>query len=652
MNLLGTGHLRTPQRIAIACGLAVLLTLLFAWPAVRLLVRDQEYRLMDYGFVLRGPVDARGSGVWLVLVDDDSLEPYGFNSPTPRALLANVIRALAAKGVRCIGLDFTLDRPHLAAQDADLQAAIAGSPVPVVLLNTVLPRYRTERTAVGFAEVITDGGNRARAIELRVADGTPAFAAALYSACTGAAPPALEQPALLNFQGPPSRTTDARSTFPAISARHVAGYPAPALRGKIVLVGSGKAELGDVFLTPFSTAQSGYRPSFGVELHATLLAMLVEGRELRPLGNGMLLPLVALLFLGIAGTALAGGVRTTLPAGMALTAGWVALAALLFIRADRVLPVLLPLVLGAVGFVACQMVLYLTESRQTRFLTATFSRYLSPQVLDAVLAGRVSVNLGGEMRHMTILFSDLAGFTNVAERLDPREVVALLNQYLSAMVDAVFAEEGTIGSFMGDGILAYFGAPNPQPDHAVRACRAALRMQAALEQLNAGWRDRPWGAQHMRIGIHSGDVVIGNIGSQQRTEFTLTGDAVNLASRLEGVNKLFGSRVIVSDVTLRQTGGRFATRELCRVIVKGRSEPVGIHELLEPPGNGGGAPPQPDYAAGLAAFYGGRLAEGESCFTAVARSDPAAAFMADRCRELLGGALPSGWNGAIALTSK
>jgi adenylate cyclase len=279
-------------------------------------------------------------------------------------------------------------------------------------------------------------------------------------------------------------------------------------------------------------------------------------------------------------------------------------------------------------------------------------------VRELVERGR-HLELGGEERRVTILFSDLAGFTTLAETLPPVGVVALLNEYLGAMTEVIYVERGTVGDFVGDAVLAYWGAPTEQPHQAARACRAALAMQSALTGLNARLGARGLPALNQRIGIHTGEVIVGNIGSEQHREFTVIGDAVNLASRLEGANKRFGTGILVSGDTLAETDGAFVTRELARVVVQGRAAPVAVHELRavqEPPAAGTSSARQrsPTYAEALEMFYTGELRGARAGFLAAWEqdADAAARFMAAQCGALLAAPLPQPWDGALRLSEK
>ena len=213
---------------------------------------------------------------------------------------------------------------------------------------------------------------------------------------------------------------------------------------------------------------------------------------------------------------------------------------------------------------------YVTEGRQKAFYRHAFKHYLSPVVIDRLLEEPSRLKLGGERRELSIFFSDLQGFSSISERLDPQALTTLLNDYLSDMTDIILEEEGTVDKYEGDAIIAFWNAPLTQPDHALRACRAALRCQQKLRERNQEFLQRAGSAFWMRIGINTGPVVVGNMGSRQRFDYTVLGDAANLASRLEGANKAFGTDTMVAESTWIQTNGQLKGREIGLLRVVGR----------------------------------------------------------------------------------
>ncbi len=222
----------------------------------------------------------------------------------------------------------------------------------------------------------------------------------------------------------------------------------------------------------------------------------------------------------------------------------------------------------------------LTEVKKRKFLEDTLTRYVTKQVVDLILENPESIILDGEEREATVLFSDIRGFTSLSESMKPTEVVQMLREYFRLMVGAVFDFQGTVDKFIGDAIMAIFGAPTPQPNHAELAVRSALNMQTLLQEFNTNRAKEGKTPIHVGVGINTGDVVVGNIGSEERLEYTAIGDAVNLASRLEGINKQYGTAIIISEQTYQQASSCLEVRELDKVRVKGKFKPVKIFEAM------------------------------------------------------------------------
>ena len=242
-------------------------------------------------------------------------------------------------------------------------------------------------------------------------------------------------------------------------------------------------------------------------------------------------------------------------------------------------PVLPGVALG-LSFTLAAAFSYATEGRQKLYIRRMFGQYMSETVINHLLEHPEKLQLGGERRRVTLFFSDLAGFTTISERLSAETVVSLLNDYLSAMTEIILDEAGTVDKFEGDAIMAFWGAPLDQADQAARACRAALRQQAALQELNRQFAGLNLPPLSMRIGLNTGDAIVGNLGSAKRFDYTVIGDTVNLASRLEGVNKFYGSHIMASEATAAECTGTVEFRELDLVAVKGKEQAIRVFEVL------------------------------------------------------------------------
>ena len=223
----------------------------------------------------------------------------------------------------------------------------------------------------------------------------------------------------------------------------------------------------------------------------------------------------------------------------------------------------------------------LTEEENVKYIRSTFSKFVSKDVVNELLANPESLKLGGEKKEITIFFSDIRGFTNISESLSPEELVGLLNDYLSEMTEIVLAYKGTVDKYMGDAIMAFWGAPVPEPDHAYLACLAAVEQLTVLKRLQQKWRDEGKPNIDIGIGLNTGFAVVGNMGSSHRMDYTVMGDTINLGSRLEGTNKVYTTKIIISDNTYEKVKDKIIARQLDVIRVKGKNEPVEIYELLD-----------------------------------------------------------------------
>ena len=311
-------------------------------------------------------------------------------------------------------------------------------------------------------------------------------------------------------------------------------------------------------------------------------------------------------------------------------------------------PVVVQVTAVLTALIAGVVINYATEGRQKAFLKQAFRFYLNPEVIDRIIRDPSQLKLGGERRELTIFFSDLQGFSSISERLDPEGLTTLLNDFLSDMTDIVLEAGGTLDKYEGDAIIAFWNAPLGQPDHAVRACSATVRCQLRLAERADEFKARCGADLVMRAGLNTGEVVVGNMGSKQRFNYTVLGDAANLASRLEGANKAFGSRVMVSESTWKQTGGAFIGRELAQLRVVGRSAPVTVFELA-----GFAGDPIPAawarFGEGLAHSYRGETREALDIFLSIPDDNPSQKY-AERCRALLDQGVA--WDGIWNLTEK
>jgi adenylate cyclase len=313
----------------------------------------------------------------------------------------------------------------------------------------------------------------------------------------------------------------------------------------------------------------------GVYIHATAVNNLLRREVLHVVPAAWLwAPSLALALAAAAGAMLLGPIAAGLALVLAMAA-W-ASAATAALQQGWSLPLFQPILAALLALILLTAYRFAIADRDKRFLRRSFALYLAPAIVDRMIAAERPPDLGGEQRNLTVFFSDIADFTTLSETLSPRELVALMNAYLSAMTDIVEAHGGFVDKYIGDAILAVFGAPHDDPEHAIHAVETALECVRRLAALNADGQSFLGRRLAMRIGINTGEALVGNIGSRRRFNYTVMGDAVNLASRLQDLNKRYGTTILVSETTAAAVGGARTFRRVDRVAVKGRHAEVEV----------------------------------------------------------------------------
>ncbi len=310
-------------------------------------------------------------------------------------------------------------------------------------------------------------------------------------------------------------------------------------------------------------------------------------------------------------------------------------------------------ILSFIALIASKFILYDQQKNQIK---STFMQYLSPDVVQQLVDNPELATLGGERKEITAYFSDIQGFTSISEGMTPDMLVHLLNEYLTAMTDIILSHGGTVDKYEGDAIVAFFGAPIPHEDHAVRCCRAAVDMQKKLTELRAHWKTHDFPVILTRMGMNTGQAVVGNMGSQQRMDYTMMGDTVNLAARLEGANKAYGSYTMISGSTYEAVKDDFLTRKLDLLQVVGKSEPIGVYELIDRKGHSDQKTLDiiEGYNEALLEYEKRNWEAAQKKFARIASEfgDPPSQTYATRCAKFKKKAPPADWNGVYVLKSK
>ncbi len=681
---------------------AVLATLLLYVLSHTAIFQNAEFNTLNSRFQLRGPEEPHGETV-VVGIDQQSYRDLGRPFPWPRAWHAKLLSNLTRAGARVVVFDLIFDAPGLDPEDDAAFARAIEEHGAVVLgvkqeafMGEVRGQHLTYPTSplresaagLGLVDRLEDSDGFTRRYRLFVpSDDRDLYslgveAVSLYydsepwSSTEGGTfrigpswVPRLDATSfLINYPG-------GRGSIPIYSFSSViddADFELPAgldidifeiqkevFEGKIVVVGATLPEMQDFVRSPYFVSEEGqYVLTSGAEMHAAAIETMLSGRHyvqlntwqrlLVILGAALTVSLVASRFRPIWGMTVV----------LAFVAAHIVIAYWLFITQYLVLEIVAP----AGGILACHagntLYFFVRERRERKRIRGMFAKYVPDKVINVLYENPELMNLGGEERELTILFSDLAGFTPFAESLPPSELVEWLNEYLSEMTDIVLAHDGIIDKYEGDLIMAEFGAPLHDPEHALKACRAALAMQKRLAELRAEWKRAGRDPLFARIGISTGRVVLGNMGSRSVHDYTVLGDAVNLASRLEGANKVFGSSIMISEATFEQAARGIVCRELDLLRVKGKRRAVTVYELAAM------AEDAPDesrdrvfeaFSEGLAAYRARRWREAGMRFAAALDLDPedgpSQAYL-DRSRHFRDNPPDDDWDSSFTLTGK
>ncbi len=351
--------------------------------------------------------------------------------------------------------------------------------------------------------------------------------------------------------------------------------PPGELKDRMVIIGATAIGIYDLRVTPFSPV------SAGVNIHATVVDNILRRSFIVQSFWTSLIDILAIILLGLVTGLFVSRLRAVPAFGLTagLTISFILVNYFIFSRLSIWLNLVYPLLSILFSYMGITVYKFLAEEKEKKKIRSAFQYYLTSSVINEMLKDPSKLRLGGEKKELTVLFSDIRGFTSVSEVLTPEELVHLLNEYLTAMTDLVFKYDGLLDKYMGDAIMAVYGAPLDQPDHPARACNTALEMLSVLDVLREKWRQEGRPDLDIGIGISSGPMVVGNMGSRMRFDYTVMGDMVNLGSRLEGLNKVYGTRIIVSQYSRELVLNQFVLRELDLVRVKGKAIPVKIYEL-------------------------------------------------------------------------
>ena len=591
------------QRILFSVLLTLFVVGLYSLDHFNTLFKKVEERSIDYRFLAR---EARKvyskKDILIVYIDEEAAKEYGYLTPIPRKLLAKLITDYSNKGAAAIGVDVWLNDFYDKESDDVLEEALKNHGKKVVLFSRmnednkshtqkpVLDRF-LKHVNTGFASSLTQEDEVHRWVNLGIDDNKRAFSMEIIKLFSGEYPKNVElvdanSPEawkLINFTGPASllENEDNTHSFNIVSAGD--WLPKKMIEGKIILIGAA-IQGRDQFLTPFSLWGKESQMTFGIELQAMTIDMLLNNIPYEKISSAkfklyfsIILIVFSFICLSIKGYKAIIFLFTFLVL-------WFSAVFLLFVYLMTLTPLMTPMVLFILTFIATQLIIQSHDSKHALLLKSNFQHYVSPELVEEMIATGKKPKLGGEKQNLTILFTDLKGFTALSEKMAPEDLVSFLNEYFDIMTNVLKAEGGTLDKYIGDSIMAFYGAPLPLEKHALRACKTALKMQKKLDTWNESHPELD--DVSLRIGINTDDVIVGNTGSEKFMNYTVIGDGVNVASRLESINKQFGTKIAISEATLKSVekstqSSPFKVRELGLLKVKGKDKARRVYELMD-----------------------------------------------------------------------
>jgi len=569
-----------------------------------------EMKSIDWRFATRG-VKKTSVPLAIVAIDDESLKIMPEKWTWPRSYYAKIVNVLKADGAKVIGfdMDFTDHSTRNPGEDAAFAKAVkkAGNVIiPAVYMVDKEVRYvknhfvmpiqelKDQERGIGFVGHVYDQDSNVRKSYIIMDDESTqkrylSLSMAMLGEYFGFSKEALEagpgkvkwvnldipldreNTFLINFAGPPK-------TFPTLPFYKVysGDFKPGTFRDRIVIIGSTSDILHDVFATPFSE-EGNLMP--GVEIYANVMDTIYSRDYLTE--PGIFMNFAFLILIGIITSFLIFNFKAW--QGFIIVfleiISYVMLANFVFLRYNVIISLADPVFIMIFCYLSISTYKVAVEEKEKHKIKDIFSRYVSQNLVEELL--NQEIKMGGEKTEITVLFSDIRGFTSMSEKMEPEEVVGILNEYLSEMTDAIFKNNGTLDKFIGDAVMALFGTPKFYPDHPLRAIKTAFMMKDKLGKLNAKWTAQGRHTLKIGIGINTGEAVAGNMGSLQRMEYTVIGDTVNLASRLESLNKELGTEIIISSSTYDRVREHVKVRQFTGIHVKGKEETLVVYEVLE-----------------------------------------------------------------------
>jgi adenylate cyclase len=578
-------------------------------PGVTTPLERIEYSIRDTLMRLRG-AQKPSNNIAIIAIDDFSFNWTGYQWPWPRSYLAEIVDQVNKGGGKVVGVDVFLFEPDKEPKndqtfaDALGKLPFAVSPIQIFentvdasykisTLSQPLSPYKKVLDASGITAFTRDEDAIVRSVQAYDTYNDKTYyhwafeIARLY---LGVAPPSNPTSRSIQFNGQsvPLRSgqllinyAGPAETYPTYSASNVHDgitleENPDAFRDKIVLIGATTVTMQDIYPTPFS-AQI---PTSGVEIVASAIDTLISGQYLREAPPWI--AFIATLFAAVLAALISRSKQPSFTVALLAVAmfGYLSVILVFFLRPRYIFPTMAPEIMLFLGVILPTLEQAVSQELEKRRVRNLFSRFISPEMVDQMMSTQ-DLNSLNKRSDVSIIFSDIRGFTTLSEKLSPEDVVALLNPYLEAMSKVIYKHGGTVDKYEGDAIIAFFGEPVPFKDHAVRALRAALDMRVALDELRKQWEKEGRPNQiEMGIGINSGEVFVGLLGSAQRINYTVIGDNANLASRLQDLTKTYAWPILISESTYQQVKEEFDTEFADAVLVKGKTKPVNVYKVI------------------------------------------------------------------------